>query len=293
MAGLLGKRCGISERRFHPRQVGPDPGCPGLSSLRAVSVRRSGRRADPGRTILRNCAASSCPGSSRADIVQLCPRVVLVAFVGPDPERGAEMSDGRDRTAQVQLRLDRLLAGDAAAGGELLGIVYERLNRLARKMLRDYPGVARWEETEDVLQNALVRLARALKATSPPTVPDFFRLAGALIRRELIDLARHHYGRRAGGGRRKVEGAIDDGSDPRAPSESTYDPERLALWTEFHRQVDRLEDCDREIFDMLWYQGLDKAEAAAVLGLTERTVNRRWLTARLKLSALLGDGLPI
>jgi RNA polymerase sigma-70 factor (ECF subfamily) len=52
----------------------------------------------------------------------------------------------------------------------------------------------RWEQTDDVLQNATPRLCRALRETTPPTVRDFFRLAALHVRRELIDLARHHYG---------------------------------------------------------------------------------------------------
>ena len=34
------------------------------------------------------------------------------------------------------------------------------------------------------------------------------------------------------------------------------------------------------------------AEAAAVLGISERTVSRRWISARLKLNDLLGGQLP-
>jgi hypothetical protein len=59
-------------------------------------------------------------------------------------------------------------------------------------MLRDFPGVHRWEETDDVLQNAQLRLNRALGAAQPPTVAELFRLAAAQVRRELIDLARHY-----------------------------------------------------------------------------------------------------
>jgi DNA-directed RNA polymerase specialized sigma24 family protein len=44
---------------------------------------------------------------------------------------------------------------------------------------------------------------------------------------------------------------------------------------------------------MLWYQGLTQAEAAAILGVTERTVNSRWLAARVRLGDSLGGQLPI
>ena len=54
-----------------------------------------------------------------------------------------------------------------------------------------------------------------------------------------------------------------------------------------------LEDEDREIFDLLWYQGLTQVEAARILGLSERQVNRRWMAARLRLADALGGQLPI
>ena len=84
--------------------------------------------------------------------------------------------------------------GDASAQSALLECACERLTRLARKMLKGFPRVRRWEETDDVLQNALVRLRRALETTSPESVRSFVNLAAVQIRRELIDLARHYDG---------------------------------------------------------------------------------------------------
>jgi DNA-directed RNA polymerase specialized sigma24 family protein len=43
------------------------------------------------------------------------------------------------------------------------------------------------------------------------------------------------------------------------------------------------------VFDMLWYQGLTQAEAAALLQVSERTLQRRWRAACERLHAAL-DG---
>jgi DNA-directed RNA polymerase specialized sigma24 family protein len=43
---------------------------------------------------------------------------------------------------------------------------------------------------------------------------------------------------------------------------------------------------------LLWYHGLTHAQAAEILGVTERTVNRRWLAARLALSDALDGESP-
>jgi RNA polymerase sigma-70 factor (ECF subfamily) len=202
-----------------------------------------------------------------------------------------------DHTSVIQGCINRLRDGDESARAALLGCAADRLARLARKMLRGYPGVARWEQTDDVAQNALIRLERALRAVAPPTARDFFRLAAAQVRRELIDLARHyqgpqglgaHHATRAGRG-----GSAATATMAAESPDTTNDPGRLAAWAEFHAAVAALDEADRELFDLLWYQGLTQAEAAAFLGVTERTVNRRWLAARVRLGDSLGGQLPI
>src|SRR5262249_60882959 len=65
--------------------------------------------------------------------------------------------------------LDLLRLGDEQARSRLIAHACDRLRRLTRKMLRGYPGVRRWEQTDDVVQNALIRLCRGLQAASPET----------------------------------------------------------------------------------------------------------------------------
>ena len=164
-------------------------------------------------------------------------------------------------------------------------------------MLRDFPGVHRWEQTDDVLQNAVLRLIRALGEVRPPTAADFFRLAAAQIRRELLDLARRYSGAHGLGanhasiaGRGPAPG-VASAAGPN-PTDTTYDPDRLAAWSDFHREVESLPEEEREAFDLLFYQGLSQAEAAAVLDISERTIKRRWQSARLRLVQTLGEGCP-
>jgi RNA polymerase sigma factor (sigma-70 family) len=202
-----------------------------------------------------------------------------------------------DTSTLIQGCIDRLRTGDESARAELLTCASHRLARMARKMLKGYPGVARWEQGDDIAQNALIRMERALRAVTPPTARDFFRLAGAEVRRELMDLSRHYYGPRGLGTHHSSEaehvGSSADG-EARAASapETTNDPGDLAAWGEFHGAVEALVESDRELFDLLWYQGLTQADAARVLGVTERTVNSRWLMARVHLRDSLGGQLP-
>jgi RNA polymerase sigma-70 factor (ECF subfamily) len=205
------------------------------------------------------------------------------------------MADTPCASTEIQLRLDRLRAGDEAARGELLEIAYERLSRLARKMLRSYPGVGRWEQTDDVVQNAALRLWQCLDAVKPASARSFINLAAVQVRRELIDLARHYDGPHGPGRHHAGQGGPHDSGGPPGPPDpgtDTDDPARLADWTEFHDQVEALPGEEREIFDLLWYQGLPQAEAAALLGVTERVVRYRWRAARLELHERLGGRSP-
>ena len=97
-------------------------------------------------------------------------------------------------TGDTSHLLDRLRAGDDQARGSLITHASQRLQNLATRMLKDFPSVARWEQTDDVFQNALLRLWHALRDTPPETEQHFFNLAAAVIRRELIDLSRRYRG---------------------------------------------------------------------------------------------------
>src|SRR5262245_23695792 len=109
------------------------------------------------------------------------------------------MSDSS--SSHLERCLDRFRRGDHEAGRELLARSCQRLGQLAHVMLRSYPRVRRWEETADVVQSALLRLQRALEAVKPASLRDYYRLAALQIRRELLDLVRHHYGPLGEGGR--------------------------------------------------------------------------------------------
>jgi RNA polymerase sigma-70 factor (ECF subfamily) len=188
------------------------------------------------------------------------------------------MADPSSQTVFVQGCLDRLRRGDFSARNDLLNGACQRLQGLAHQMLKNYPNVRRWEETGDVLQNALIRLQRALQQLTLETPRDFFRLAALQIRRELLDLARSYYGPQGPGAHHASSPAEPAGGPvPKraAPADLSLEPTRIAAWTEFHEQIEALPDEEREVFDLLWYQGLTQAEAAEVLHVTDRTIKRR------------------
>jgi RNA polymerase sigma-70 factor (ECF subfamily) len=169
----------------------------------------------------------------------------------------------------------------------LLQHTCDRLRRLARVMLRGFPLVRRWEETDDVLQNTLLRLCQALRVVRPDCEEAFVRLAGRHLRYALLDLARHYGGPQGLGANHASHGGKHETVDL-APvydrADAAEDPGLLALWTDFHLAIESLPEKERQTVELIWYQGVTKAEAARLLNLPLWTVKFRWQSARLKLS---------
>src|SRR5262249_28849006 len=111
---------------------------------------------------------------------------------------------------------------------------------------------------------------------------DFLRLAAHKIRQVLLDMADRDRRR----GRRVVGIAVGSSADlTPEPADQTYDPARLALWTELHRKVAALPESERDVFAMHYYLGLPQAEIARVLGLHPRKVSYLWVAATERLTA--------
>ena len=53
----------------------------------------------------------------------------------------------------------------------------------------------------------------------------------------------------------------------------------IERWEQFHAAVERLPAEQREVFKLIWYLGLDQRGAADALGLSVRTLARRWAEA--------------
>jgi RNA polymerase sigma-70 factor (ECF subfamily) len=53
-----------------------------------------------------------------------------------------------------------------------------------------------------------------------------------------------------------------------------------------------LPDKEREVFNLLWYEGLSQQEAASVLSIDVRTVKRHWQSARIMIYEALDGRCP-
>ena len=196
---------------------------------------------------------------------------------------------------EIESTVNRLINGDESARKDLIQISYQRLKKLARKLLKDFPTVRRWADTDDVFQRAAMRLWQSLETVQPESSRHYFNLAALQVRRELIELARSFNG---------PEGlARNQESFPRGESEidtddqnekasETFEASTLASWGEFHQKVEQLKDDEHEVFSLIWYQGLSQESVAKTLNVSQKTVSRRWQQARSNLFHLLDGQLP-
>jgi RNA polymerase sigma factor (sigma-70 family) len=70
------------------------------------------------------------------------------------------------------------------------------------------------------------------------------------------------------------------------PADESLDPGRLALLTEFHRQVENLPGDRRTVFDLHYYTDMPQAEIARLLGMHPRKVSYLWVAATERLERL-------
>jgi RNA polymerase sigma-70 factor (ECF subfamily) len=198
-----------------------------------------------------------------------------------------------ESTTVLQDFLERAITGDVAARQRLLELTRDRLMRHARRFLHGpYARLEPFAETDDLVQQLYLKILQHqdgfwVNARGKPvrTLAEFFGHTSAWMRDVLCDQLRTAYGR--DNNHPAVlplnVGPADTG--PRyEPSSSTLDGEKLRRWTEFHEAAARLPDELRAVFDLLWYQGLPQAEAAALLGVAVPTVKVRWMKARLRCS---------
>jgi len=160
---------------------------------------------------------------------------------------------------------------------ELLVFCFSRLRQLASRMLSQFTTSRRQEDTDDLLQNAALRMRRALADVAVECPEHAMALAITQIKREMLDMIRRL--------RRRPDAA--PGVAPREPAVNT---ESLDAWEAFHEHVNALPPPQREAVHFLWYLGLDQERAAEILGVSSRTLRRNWRMARDSLRRQLGDG---
>jgi RNA polymerase sigma factor (TIGR02999 family) len=180
--------------------------------------------------------------------------------------------------SDITLILERAEKGDPKAAEDLLPLVYDELRRLAAcKMAQEKPGQTL--QPTALVHEAWIRLA-GQHNQHYQNRHCFFGAAAEVMRRILVDRARRRQAARHGGGLERVE--LDAIEIPNADD---------ALIQDVHEALGELAKLDAEkaeIVKLRFFVGLSFEEIAALLGVNERTVRRRWAFAKAWMCKELG-----
>lgn len=163
---------------------------------------------------------------------------------------------------------------------ELLPLVYDELRHLAARRMTAYGAAATLQPTA-LVHEAWLRLA-GVDDRCWNDKAHFFRTAAMAMRGILVDRARRKTALKRGS--RLAEISIDD------LEIHTAEPEERLLM--IHDVLDRLEHHDEasaRIVTLKFFGGLTNRQIAELHDVTERTVERQWAYARLKLYEMVQD----
>jgi RNA polymerase sigma factor (TIGR02999 family) len=179
--------------------------------------------------------------------------------------------------AELTQLLQRAQAGDAKARDALFAAAYPGLQQLARARLRD-GGRNTMLDTRSLVHECYLRYVQTgeLRAEDRRA---FFAFASQVMRSVIVNSARDRSAQKRGGGLRPVTLST-------RIAEGTPDGDELIL--QVNEALDALDAVDprlAQVVQMRYFGGYGEQEIAETLGVTERTVQRLWLKARMMLLA--------
>jgi RNA polymerase sigma factor (TIGR02999 family) len=186
-------------------------------------------------------------------------------------------------SGEVTRLLGCIAAGDETAWNRVYEIVLGDLRRVAGAMLRR-ERAGHTLQTLDVVNDAFVRLVR--EETTPENRGKFLAIAALAMRRILVDHARRR------GARKRGEGIAPVALPEEIAQSSDGDDLDLVAVDEALVELERLEPELASLVNLRFFAGLSEADAALALGLSERTVQRRWIEAKSFLSGRLRRERP-
>lgn len=166
--------------------------------------------------------------------------------------------------------------------GALAARLYDELRRLARARMAHLPPGQTLQPTS-LVNEVYVRL-RGEGEKAWRSEPEFFGAAAEAMRRVLVDYARRKHAQKRGGGwRRQDSDWLADGLELQGAPARVLDIDEA---------LRKLETDDAElalIVKLRVFSGLSTEEVASLLGVSRKTVERRWRFAAAALRSQLAD----
>lgn len=176
-----------------------------------------------------------------------------------------------DRAGDVTRLLGDLKAGDKAAEAQLLELVYPELRKIARRYLRSERSGHTLQPTA-LVNEAYLQLTQQLDKDWQGR-SHFFAIAAQLMRRILVDHARHKKAAKRDGARKQVE----------LTETLAVTEDRLDEILDVDLALQRLAEFDPRratVVELRFFGGMTEEEVGEVLDVAPRTVRRDWNVAK-------------
>jgi len=195
-----------------------------------------------------------------------------------------DRQNGKDEPRHdVTLLLVKWRGGDEQALDELVALVYTELRRLAGRYLRhESPGQTL--QTHDLIHEAFLRLI-GQRHVDWQNRAHFFGIAAQMMRRILTDHARRRASVKHGGRLRRA--VLEEVPDIAAASD-----EGIVAVDEALLELKEVDAVLAKIVELRFFGGLEHDEIAAVLGVSNATVRRRFRIAKAWLFRRLSQREP-
>ena len=165
--------------------------------------------------------------------------------------------------------------GDGQSAEEFLPLVYDELRKLAAaRMAREAPGHTL--QPTALVHEAWLRLSGDADPAHFDNRGHFFAAAAEAMRRILIDSARRKDAKKRGAGLQRVN--LDD-----VDVAAKADDNTLLRLDEALEKLAKEDPPSAELVKLRFFAGLTTEQAAAALGISERTARRYWVFARASL----------
>jgi RNA polymerase sigma factor (TIGR02999 family) len=176
--------------------------------------------------------------------------------------------------------LGQIESGDGQAAEKLLPLVYDELRKLAAaKMAQENPGQTL--QATALVHEAYIRLVEVETAQHWDSRGHFFSAAAEAMRRILVNNALRKRRPKHGGDRHRVDLeahlTLSDSSD-----------EDILVLDEALAKLADVDKTSAEVVKLKYFAGLAIPQIAEMLGISPRTVDRRWAYARAWLHQELG-----
>lgn len=176
--------------------------------------------------------------------------------------------------------LDHGISRRSTATHHFLLSTYVELRRVAEAILKRQPAGETFQAT-GLVHEAAVRLMRARNYSFNDRI-HFFRAMVREMRRILVDAARKRQSRRHH--LAAVRYQVRDLTD------TSFEPLEILAFDEALQSLEQTDPDGAQIAELRCVGGMTHAEIAALLAVSQRTVERKWAFARSRLSLAMQSG---